>query len=614
MTTLISAATAFKKQNGTLSITSDRKTVLWTPSAPRGGPPTWQIATTDISAFQQSPASSAKASVKFLVQLPGSSTQEDYIFRFTSPTTAKEEKEAVIGALSEIVSALKKAAGQTSSRDAAPQSSSVSTPQALAASVELAKDPFSDSTYLNDIQLQKSLLSQDATLRHRFEESLGEMLKNNPKASLAQFQTQFWSSRVHLLRSHAVERSQVQGPYNVLSQIKKTQNNEGIVILNISKEQIALIFQQHPLTRKIYNSLVPNRLSEGDFWSKFFSSKLLKKLKGEKITDLDPNVPELDKYLNEDETQDQGEQFHIDKIPRFLDLDGNEQDHTETLGNAPDETMRPSQHDRVPILRVLNSMSEKLMANVAATDAEELYNPAGVDESKFEQLRLQDLRAQEDDNRVLLNVLSQQKFFSHDTIGVNDQSLVSDPDAVMAQLQAQISADSSLSINMDEGAKARASMSTSNILKTIRQRSSNFAAHEQQGATLPPQFVQSATMTHNTTIEFLHYFWDVYLSGDDSRAGELANLVETLDKSLKRMEAVAQDAEVERERKMKQIREKEREYQNRVGKRMRIDPKKAGGGGEVVRTMLNATERAVKFAEAEYQTAYNEQISQNATA
>jgi transcription initiation factor TFIIH subunit 1 len=612
MSTLISAAASFKKQNGTLSITSDRKSILWTPSSPPGSAATWHIAIPDIANFQQSPATSAKASVKFLVQHPGSSAQEDYIFRFTSPTSAKEEKDAVIGALSEIISALKKATAQASSRDAALQSS-VSTPQAMATNIESIKEPFSDSMYLNDIQLQKSLLSQDATLRHRFEESLSEMLKNNPRTSLAQFQTQFWSSRVHLLRSHAVEKSQVQGPYNVLSQIRKTQNNEGVVMLNLSKEQIALIFKQHPLTRKIYNTLVPNRLSEGDFWAKFFSSKLFKKLKGEKITDLDPNVPELDKYLNEDESLDQGEQFHIDRIPRFLDLDGNEQDHVETMGNAPDETMRPSRHDRVPILRALNSMSEKMMANVVASDTEELYNPAGLDESKFEQLRLQDLRAQEEDNRVLLNVLSQKTFYSQDTTVVDNQSLVSDPDAVMSQLRSLVSADSGLSINMDEAAKARASMATSSILKTIRQRSSTFASHEQQGATLPTQYVQSATMTHNTTIEFLHYFWDVYLSGDDSRASELANLVETLDKSLKRMEAVAQEAEAERERKMKQIREKQREYEKRVGRRIKFDAKKAGGGGEEVRTMLNATEKAVKFAESEYQNAYNEQISQNAT-
>src|ERR1700753_3451731 len=114
MAALISAAASFKKQNGTLTITSDRKSIHWTPSTPPGGSPTWQIAITEIANFQQSPASSAKASVKFLVQHPGSAAQEDYIFRFTSPTAAKEEKEAVISALSEIISALKKASTQGS--------------------------------------------------------------------------------------------------------------------------------------------------------------------------------------------------------------------------------------------------------------------------------------------------------------------------------------------------------------------------------------------------------------------------------------------------------------------------------------------------------------------
>jgi transcription initiation factor TFIIH subunit 1 len=608
MTGLISAATLYKKQNGTLSIANNRKSIQWVPSGP-GPVQALEIATADIANFQQSPASSAKASVKFLVHQPGTTGQVEHVMRFTSPVSAKQDKEAFIAILSEVISALKKAAAQTTSQ--AVHGSSVSTPQAtgMNAASEQDADTFSDATYLSDTALQRSLLKQDEILARKFQESVNE-LKNNPKTSFDQFNKQFWSSRIHLLRSHAVERSQVQGPYNVLSQIKKTQNNEGVVQLNLSKEQIALIFQQHPVTRKIYNNLVPTRLSESAFWSKFFASRLFKKLKGEKITDQDPTVAELDKYLDEDESLSQATQFNIDKIPRFLDLDGNEQDHTETMGNAPDETMRPSRHDRVPILRALNAMSEKMMANVAPSDAENLFDPAGADESKFEQLQLRDLQTQDDDNRVRLNVSAQQKFFSQDTPGNGVQAAISDPASLISDLRSQLSTDSSLVINMDERAKSKAVVATSNILKTISQRKTGLTTHESKTGVLPAQFIQSATMTHNTTIEFLHYFWSVYLSGDESRAGELANLAETLDKSLERMEAVAKDADAEREHKLQQLREKQKQYEQATGKKARINMKNAGAGGDAVRDMLAATEKAVRYAEAEYQKSYTEQMAQ----
>ena len=147
MATLISVATLFKKQNGTLSITKDRKTVLWAPSAPAGASPTWQLPIADIANFQQSPAANPKPSVKFLVQRPGIAEPEQFIFRFVSLNNPAAEKEAVISVLSEIISALKKASGQPSTRDA-PAQSSVSTPQPVTgnSSSDAAKDFLSDAT------------------------------------------------------------------------------------------------------------------------------------------------------------------------------------------------------------------------------------------------------------------------------------------------------------------------------------------------------------------------------------------------------------------------------------------------------------------------------------
>ena len=119
-------------------------------------------------------------------------------------------------------------------------------------------------------------------------------------------------------------------------------------------------------------------------------------------------------------------------------------------------------------------------------------------------------------------------------------------------------------------------------------------------------------MTHNTTVEFLHYFWTVFLSGDDTRTGELQNLVDTLEKSLERISAVAGQAESERAEGLKQIQQQEDEWFKRTGKRRKLDTSRVGGGKQTVQDLLRATVRAVKFADAEYKRVLQEQMAQYA--
>src|SRR5215472_14549547 len=109
------ASTLYKKQDGTLSLSKDRQTVLWTSIEPPGSPPSLKIKVSDISSecnssrktpddllpllthivspdLQKSPAASARVSVRIVVQPPGGPGPENHDFRFTSPTAAKAEQ------------------------------------------------------------------------------------------------------------------------------------------------------------------------------------------------------------------------------------------------------------------------------------------------------------------------------------------------------------------------------------------------------------------------------------------------------------------------------------------------------------------------------------------
>lgn len=121
---------------------------------------------------------------------------------------------------------------------------------------------------------------------------------------------------------------------------------------------------------------MPNKFSEGEFWSRFFNSKLFRRLRGDKISINNSRGDViLDKYLYIDQNYQEKastapqKEDNVDNKPanslkkgrksgfieppkfeemvvpepnisKFLDLLGNEQDNSQKLGNRPDITMR----------------------------------------------------------------------------------------------------------------------------------------------------------------------------------------------------------------------------------------------------------------------------------
>jgi transcription initiation factor TFIIH subunit 1 len=548
--------------------------------------------------------------LKIVVQPSGAAAPENHVFTLTSPTNARAELTAIIDPLKEIIAELK--AGTASAVVAHPPADSAGSSAAMAIAHAVTsgtrsaeEDMYSDARLLSNLSLQKSLLSTSPLLHQRFNESL----KGKPDViTIAQFSAQFWSTRAHLLRAHAVEKSQNPGLYNVLSEVKPT-HVDGVIHLDINREQIHLIFSQHPLVRRVYDDLVPKKYSETEFWSKFVVSRLFKQLKGEKITELDSEIPLLDKYLNYNEEANRTQQFVMEHVPRFIDLEGNEQNHSKRLGNAPDTTMKPNSHEKVPILRIINNMSERMMVNVAPSDAE-AHAPVGMDEETFNELQLRDLQKLDNDNRVRLQISKNQQFTSKDRIRKDAANGRIEPGMTLKALRREIASEQALPTDLDETDERRAAATTV-IMKSVKQRVNNSSSHSGSETGLSATIVESAIMTHNTTVEFLHYFWSVYLSGDEARANELAQLALTLQKSFERIQAVAVEAERERMEEQRELKRQQDDFFQRTGKKRRpgIAPK-LGGGRRAVEDMLKATTRAVRFAELEYKQAYSEQLAQ----
>ncbi|KAL4782843.1 hypothetical protein BJX76DRAFT_349072 [Aspergillus varians] len=621
-----SGSAAYKKKDGTLTMSPDRQSVSWIPAA-GGASGTITISVVQITNLQQTPASSPKVMLKIFVLPPNnpSAAPEAYVFSFTAGATARAEADAIKDALSAAIQTAKSTAPTPVSTAPTSEPGGMSAAMAMASAVSSAgsgKHWWDDDKRLRtDVELQQSLLKADATLQKMFMESL----HTKPETlSASQFMSQFWSTRLHLLRAHAIERSQTRGSYNVLSTLKpRTEDN--VVKLNISKEQIQLIFGQHPLVKRVYDENVP-KLSESQFWSRFFQSRLFKKLRGERITEADATDAVLDKYLNADEHGNLPREAHV---PHFLDLEGNEDNNSQRRGNRPDLDMRPSAVEKVPVIRTLNSLSEKIMANVAPADRAPSAPVGSIDDGTYDELQLRDLRGDDEQHRVLLTIRDQNRFFSAAKMAEDERNRLfekQDPEQILHNLRTTIERnfrdDGSAPLGKlvdpdddDEDEDSKTSprqyrhLASTQILDVIRDRRAQAQVSASNSDTygLTSGLYERLTLTHATTTEFLHQFWQAFLSGNPDRAGEISSLVESLNRAADRINAVAKDAEAERQVEVNKVKQHAREVLQATGKRLRINLESIPGGEQAVKRLLGPTVRALETALMRYKEALAEE-------
>ncbi|KAG6038990.1 hypothetical protein E4U41_003372 [Claviceps citrina] len=626
--------TLFKKKDGILTLASDLKTVTWTPNS--GGPPTVSLPVSNITNLQQTPETAAKVMLKVFEKSENGNEPATYLFHFNT-SEAKEEAKAVKDVLSKILADLRSndsgvprpGAGTPTARGASTPAGTggVSASMTFANAVNsqpVSSERWFDDVHLkNDIELQQSLMKKDKGLHQTYVEAIS----TKPESiSGSAFNTQFWSTRTNLLRAHAIEINQKKGAYNVLSTVKP-RTVDGELKLNISVEQVQMMFTQHPLIKRIYNENVP-RLSEAEFWSRFFLSRLSKKLRGERVTENDSRDPLFDKYDARENTQSIQSKIMAQSVPHMIDLEANEENQGGfKSGNAKDVEMRPRAN--IPIVKTLNSLSGKIMANVSPSDC----RGHDADGDGFRELALRDLRGDAADHRIALNVKEQNRFFSKQEKAPSKNALLfatQKPDEVLSRVGhtlAQFAKDSAEGTSLqaaiafaddsdsDEegdnkprqvGSRGAIKAAEQDVMNGVLQQRAQRYGHSSDATTpmgLPQSVAEKCALTHATSIEFLHQFWTAFLSGDADRAPELQYLAESLQKSAARISAVADEADVERETVIRRRKQEIREHFERTGKRIRWKSDMVGGGRDAVVKLMQPVLDALQRGQDEYSSA-----------
>ncbi|KAI5955079.1 TFB1 [Candida jiufengensis] len=356
---------------------------------------------------------------------------------------------------------------QQSSTPQGSQDSATPTPTSSSSSSSSQKSfqsqlSLSDSNLLKNFELQQKLLLEDKNLRNIFTKSVMNF-KLSP--------TIFWSSRINQLRTFALTISQHRGPYNVLSTIKPVATSDNQVNVNVTRDTINEIFEIYPIIKRAFQDLVPQKLSEGEFWSRFFNSKLFRRLRGDKIglnsgrgdAILDKYLYMDDKLINEeviangkddekrngdDSTEQSAKRRKLDEmnsnhINKFLDLSGNEQDNSQKLGNRPDMTMRydddnddtsttksKRENEMIILMKNMNKLSSKMMSMSSQgipTKPETTIDGLSANEvNEYEEdLNLHDLNDVNDSQYITLNINTNNESVSNENNNViNDNSQV----------------------------------------------------------------------------------------------------------------------------------------------------------------------------------------------
>ncbi|KAK4166635.1 hypothetical protein QBC43DRAFT_313051 [Cladorrhinum sp. PSN259] len=639
---------SYKKKDGVLTLTDDRNFLIWSP-LPANGPPVVSLSLDKILNLKQTPDTSPKVILKIIEKpkTPEEQEGQSFMFQFTSPTDARSEAHALRDLLSQLLAELR--GGDVPKPLGAPGQSSAGGPQAN------TKPPstrwFDDDTLKADFELQLSLLMKDITLAKTHSEALA--LKSNAISDAA-FNAQFWSSRVGLLRAHAFELHQKKGSYNVLSTIKPRVEN-GDFKLSLNPEQIQSILHQHPLVRRIYNENVP-KLTEAEFWSRFFLSKLAKQLRGERITDVDNSDAIFDRYLGADNSLAFTSKIAAAQhVPAIIDLEANEENQGGFKGgNRKDAEMRPKAN--IPIIKTLNSLSEKIMADVAPADfvatpigagalpaAESGTIPSIDDTRVFSELSLHDLRGDTEAGQIKLNLKDQTKFFSNhgDNNGMglakDDNAAVyakQDPQDVLFEVIADLETfeddgaggiDLHKGIGVDDdsesdtgdatmsgiqktphvGSKAARKAAEAQILDGMKKaRAENLGGNEniESPMGIPPDITQRCYLTQTATTEFLKQFWTAFLASDPGGAGargaELAAYAESLRKCMERIESIATDAEKIRQQIAEKRKREIQEVYQKTGKKLKWVPPR--GGRDQVMALFEHTLFALEKAMGSY--------------
>lgn len=174
---------------------------------------------------------------------------------------------------------------------------------------------------------------------------------------------EFWASRKDILEQQQQLSNQKRGTASaLLADIKPTDSDGNEIKFTVNADIIHSTFTLYPGVHKAYLELVPDKLSEKEFWTKWFSSKYFHKSRViQAKSQREPDIFEGYMTQIENDSNPHPENLIFKAKNKLLDLTRTFDDHLET-GNNPDTTMQAGRvKESLPLIRKFNRHSSLIL-------------------------------------------------------------------------------------------------------------------------------------------------------------------------------------------------------------------------------------------------------------
>jgi transcription initiation factor TFIIH subunit 1 len=337
----------------------------------------------------------------------------------------------------------------------------------------------------------------------------------------------------------------------------------GEVKIVITPQLVHDIFEEFPVVAKAYSDNVPNKLSEAEFWKRYFQSKLFNTHRASIRSSATQHVvkedPIFDKYLEKDDDELEPRRPRDQVSDLYISLGATLEDHEET-GNEKDITMKAGrQRGALPLIRKFNEHSERLL-NSALGDVPRSKRrrvDGGDGENSFSEIEYDDLQDHESSPGILLEMQDRQRYFEGQLSrvgaasgGGEDSREVADVQNAFKELLDGVNGwegrFSQLKIERKSGDAALLSM-TQNVAARLDTKTNK--------SDFPPGLFRQLTTCQTAANEFLRQFWtSIYPSPADlptptstsaQRSAKAAKMAVYLGKTHEKVDALVRAAVME---------------------------------------------------------------------
>ncbi|PFH53830.1 hypothetical protein AMATHDRAFT_137016 [Amanita thiersii Skay4041] len=227
-------------------------------------------------------------------------------------------------------------------------------------------------------------------------------------------EAEFWDGREHLLLAQAAAESQRKGKPGQIVDPRPETVDGGEIKIRITPQLIRDIFDEYPVVEKAHRENVPSKLTEEEFWGRYFQSKLFNahraSIRSSAAQHVVKNDPIFDKYLEKEDDGLEPRRVRPEVEDLFVSLRATQEDHVET-GNEKDVTMQAGrQKGALPLIRKFNEHSERLLKS-ALGDSHPSKRLRTGDKKLYSQIEINDLNDPEASSGIILEMQDRQRYF-----------------------------------------------------------------------------------------------------------------------------------------------------------------------------------------------------------